>query len=228
MQRYERIKQIEGSEGARLYRLVRALQVSVRTYSVNWKELKGSIEDLSRPPLFPGIWAPENSQAFDEFLAEITRFLHNFLASATTLIDHTRVFVDETALGSQFKAEYQRQIQLMFKNAPHATFVKDLRNLTVHRGFPTSKVQLRMEPPLDNASVSVALMLDVSALKKWGGWTKPSRAMLDGLKTDLVLLEVLSKYHKDIEAFYHWFFERGRCLYGEPISTFLEQLRQVC
>jgi len=70
------------------------------------------------------------------FQLEIVCLLHNYLASAKTLIDHTRILVEELYKNTDFWAEYEARKKETFIDSPLAQFVQNLRN---YRAFLKSQ-----------------------------------------------------------------------------------------
>ena len=80
-----------------------------------------------------------DQQAFEEFLDETERHLHNYVAAAQSRVDHFRQFARaEWPEGSPHREEYQRRVDEEFKKSLLHNFVTDLRNLILHVRLPVS------------------------------------------------------------------------------------------
>lgn len=63
---------------------------SWRLFVANREELEGVLHDVTAPVESLELWAQDNRDEFDEFLREVERLLHNFVAGAMTLVAHSR------------------------------------------------------------------------------------------------------------------------------------------
>ena len=57
-------------------------------------------------------------------LGEVTRKLHNFIASAKTYIDHTRAVIRDWYAGTDFLKEYNKEIEHRFVGNPLTGFIE--------------------------------------------------------------------------------------------------------
>ena len=84
--------------------------------------LKGNYAELSKKLLhFENLknalelMDQENRETTEEYQNEISRLLHNFLASAKTLIDHTRIFINKFYSGTRIFKIYSGKVKEEFK-----------------------------------------------------------------------------------------------------------------
>jgi hypothetical protein len=196
---WELYQKIQQSEGMKIYWRMQELQASFSIFSGNLEEMIefGSlIEQLYSSPK-PGV--EEKKQA----LHTAHRRLHNFLAGANTLIDHTRVLVNDLYGNTPFFLEYEEEKRKSFVESPIAGFIKGLRNWMVHRGpvplCVVSKLGIAAEVVISR------LMLDVNDMQAWDKWDSRARAFLAGLEKHAPLKELLVQYASIVETFYGWF-----------------------
>jgi hypothetical protein len=110
-----------------------------------------------------------DQQAFEEFLDETERHLHNYVAAAQSRVDHFRQFPRaEWPEGSPQREEYQRRVDEEFKTSPLHNFVTNLRNLILHVRLPVSTTIETWGP---DAAWSFRVMLDSADLLGWDGWS---------------------------------------------------------
>lgn len=189
------------------------LQASFSIFSGNLKEMLefGSlIEQLYNSP---ETGVEEKKHA----LHTAHRRLHNFLAGANTLIDHTRVLVNDLYRNTTFFPEYEEQKRKSFVESPIAGFIKGLRNWMVHRG----PVPLCVVSKLDIAAevVTSRLMLNVNDMQAWDKWDARARALMNGLEKHTPLKELLLQYALIVEAFYEWIRVRLNEVHFEAFSA---------
>ncbi len=79
------------------------------------------------------VWREDNRAKLANFIDEVTRLLHNFLARAKSLVDHTRVFTDDMYEDHGFKTASGAPAPLGWwftstrsRSAVHASAVRDL------------------------------------------------------------------------------------------------------
>lgn len=125
------------SEGVRLYNRTLSNQLSSYTFENNYIELHKLIELHSQLDTQLKLGDVHNREPRQHFLAEITRLLHNFLASAKSLVDHTRNFI-RAAYSDQKEIveEYQTEVNLRLSNSPVCKFTQDLRTFFTHINMP--------------------------------------------------------------------------------------------
>lgn len=81
----------------------------------------------------PLLWDVRNRALMEVFLEEIARRLHNYVASARSLVEHTRIAVRETEpVGTPARAQYDERIRVDFADSPESRFVQDLRVFLLH------------------------------------------------------------------------------------------------
>ena len=80
---------IAASEGGKLQSELSAVGRMYRLFATNDKELRDHFERHSSPQAILELWDIEHRERFDAFLDETDRLLHNYLAAAASLADHT-------------------------------------------------------------------------------------------------------------------------------------------
>ncbi|PWU44490.1 hypothetical protein DLJ46_25720 [Micromonospora globispora] len=148
----------------------------------------------------------------DEFYDEVDRRLHNFVAAAATLIDHTRRLVDDYA-GTSFAEEYTRRKDELIAQ-PEATFVRDLRNFVLHYGLPTIGGTFSIGKEAFGSQIEIP----TASLLTWKGWKPNSRRFLESRGEGVVLTEPLDAYAKSLDSLYQWLFPHRDVLHGAEIA----------
>lgn len=178
-------------------------------HDANYRELKRaasglSSEDDAATIRLLELWS-ERRELY-RLLDEVNRLLHNFLASAKTLVDHTRVHIQTNHGGTRFDAQYQEEVQKRFSSSPVTKFVHCLRNYNLHYRIPL--VDVSMNVSFESAGQvkemrhSIYLRLDV--LRDWDGWNRLSKHYLG--RADTLPVETLADDYMDlITPFFEWF-----------------------
>lgn len=89
------------------------------------------------------LWDATNRKLFEAFLGEVDRLLHNYLAAASTLRDHTRrLWRQYPPADPALIAEYDQRVREAFTESPLVQFVQRLRNYSTHSQLPVSRGRL--------------------------------------------------------------------------------------
>lgn len=203
------------SDACRLLTRLKVFELTLRIFRGNFGDWQRVI-DQYRPasPLAaldmmrrPGRWV-------EPFLVEITRTLHNFAASAFTLVDHTRNLHNELYSASGALPDYQARVDTEFANDGLALFIKGLRNYCVHYSLPLVGVQLGIQSDIHTGtSTNWGVPLSISKLLAWDGWTARPRAFLQGSGPTIDLATVVRQYRDKVESFQGWFQEQQRSVH---------------
>jgi hypothetical protein len=164
-----------------------------------------------------------DQQAFEEFLDETERYLHNYVAAAASRVDHFRRFKDAEWLdGSPLHEEYQRRVDEEFKASPLHNFVTDLRNLILHVRLPVSTTT---ETYARGGTWTFRIMLDSADLLRWDRWTPQARQYIEASGDSVDLSRTVSTYTDEIIAFDRWVAERFIGQHLEEIESYQRALR---
>jgi len=137
--RVARISELQGEMLASPDRkLVIEYKLVAKTYGVfkgNARELQGYLDRHSDPAVALPIWDLKHRERLHDFLDEVGRLLHNYLAAVGSLRDHTRILWD-TYLAED--PAYTEKVQATFAESGCCVFVQDLRNYTLHNQLPVA------------------------------------------------------------------------------------------
>jgi len=165
-----------------------------------------------------------DQQAFEEFLDETERHLHNYVAAAQSRVDHFRQFARaEWPEGSPHREEYQRRVDEEFKTSPLHNFVTDLRNLILHVRLPVSTTTETWGP---GAAWSFAVILDSADLLGWDGWSAEAQRYIEASGKSVDLGRAVRTYTDEVLAFDRWVAERFIGQHLEEIESYQHALRE--
>src|SRR5436309_5452882 len=97
---------IMSSKGWLIASKIRPVGISLYVFNQNYNELKQFLVAYAKPDVGLEISRVGNRKKFDAFMMEVTRRLHNYLASAMSLVDHTFLLVRALYKGTAFEKEY--------------------------------------------------------------------------------------------------------------------------
>ena len=134
-----------------------------------------------------------------ELFREPSRRLHNFLASATTLIDHTRNHLKRCYSRHSFYERYQAEVDAVFKGKPNPEFIIGLRNFALHNRLPLNKAALTLTSPPRHA-----FLLERDLLLTGDRWTSASRAYLTSFTESFEVTPLIIDYREQVTGFQRW------------------------
>lgn len=189
------------------------IQLLWNTHYVFWandQQLRKNLASFKEPGKAILIW--HDSDQLEMFQLHIVRLLHNYLASAKTLVEHTRILVEELYKDTGFWAEYEAKKKECFIDSPLAQFVQNLRNYTLHRALPFTSTTMKLATGPDFDSF---INLNLSHLRLWDGWSSKAKEFLNTSEEAIRLDEVTNGYTANVEEFYNWFKKRQQELHYE-------------
>lgn len=197
------VEELENSEGAQISRKLRQLGISYNVFFSNYSDLKRALELFRRPDIAFLIWLPHNRETIDVYQRDVIRLLHNFVAGAKTLVEHSRNTIRELCEKTDFWEEYQDRVMNTFANEPVIKFVEELRNYALHKNLPYTTATFHMTNPPENS-----MMLNLDTLRNSYKWKDLSKKYLDKLGDRVNLESVISEYATIVIDFHKWLEER--------------------
>src|SRR5438552_2927183 len=126
---------IMGTKGWAISERIKPVGIAFYVFNQNHNEIAGALLSYEKPEFSLEISRVGNQKKLDAFLNEVVRRLHNFLASAMSLVDHTFVLVRDLYNGKDFEKEYHRERHRIFDLSPEYQFVQQLRNYALHESI---------------------------------------------------------------------------------------------
>lgn len=200
---------------------MKSLERTWNVFHANWTFLASMIGRFKSDSTFAMDIAgtSRDHPQLDRFLDYLDVALHNFIASAATLGDHTRRIAQNRVAGEAWR-EYQMEVDRVFANAPRSRFVKDLRNYMLHHTLPLAAGSFRYEK---DGPVTHAIILYVPSMLAWDDWKPIAREYLDNVGEEIDLHECLVAYVEDTHRFQKWF---GRYVH-QVNKAALEEAQEV-
>jgi hypothetical protein len=180
---------------------------SYRLFLGNDRELVSFLTAHEQPPAVLELWDLRNREALEGFLDEVDRLLHNYLASALSLRDHTLRMRRKYAKAAGWEEAYVEHERQIFLNDPVCSFVQKLRNYCLHFRLPIARGQVSGEVTAGQWSMSGSVNLLKSDLLVWKKWETPAEAYLDSAPDKIDLKDVVRHYTDSVNTFNAWFEE---------------------
>lgn len=208
-------RQFYASEGLKLYNASLAQRSACYAFQMNFKELLDHIKLHFELQSEHKLGDFRNDKPLHQFLIELSRRLHNFLCSATTLMDNTRSFVVR-AYGrkSQLYKEYRDGFERTIAKRPICYFTDDLRNFFTHVGAPF--VTSVMGGSQARGRDSYTLQLDTEKMSQSRPWQPEAREYIEASSNCIDLKLYAIDYYSKIIAFQDFLQTRVQYWSREP------------
>ena len=159
-----------------------------------------------------------------ELQNEVVRHLHNFLASARTLVDHTRAIMNEPFISEAHLMEYRQEVARIFSDDPLIGFMHELWNFTLHRSIPITSLQLSLHPI--SGLFDSAVLIDLDKMADWDGWRSAGKAFIGAHRPTIRIMALVDGYEGKIRGFYEWFCLQFQKHYEKEMGAVLAMQKQ--
>lgn len=214
-------KEIQAMPEYHLYVELLGLRNSIYMFDANFINLHNFITNVISSEQVNLLLSPRNQNIFQNVCREIIRLIHNLVAGAISLIDHTRRLYNRLYNEKHQFPEYQERVKNEFISNELAQFVKNLRQYCQHYKAPEIFFVGRVEKLEDGFVISA--MLPMSELLTYDGWSSKSKAFLARVEGDVDILEIATLYWNKVIDFYTWFQKRQREIHVEEIKRFRQK-----
>lgn len=176
------------------------LDTNFYVFRVNYAELKALLSTTQTAELM------FKYEETNRILQELTRLLHNFLASARSLVDHTRAVMKEWYGGTELHYEYTQEIQKRIISKELPGFIEELRNYALHYRLPvtTATVKVWYDPATSQQRENASLILEKPILLQWSGWTAKGKRFLLNADKEIRIETLVDQYFQDIQNLHQW------------------------
>jgi len=191
---------------AHIYRTY-ARTFSLNIFQRNAQELLAATHSVRDSDYGLQLMAINNREAGQQAHREISRFVHNFAASAMTLVEHTRNFVREHYEDTAIKIAYDRRVEATFASEPVVQFVQNLRNYFVHKGLPDSEMFIDFQSTGDSSgagTLETGVRYKTATFLEWDGWNAPAKHYIESAGEYIDIHAVADAYVEKVLAFHQW------------------------
>ncbi|OGW54805.1 MAG: hypothetical protein A2Y81_10625 [Nitrospirae bacterium RBG_13_43_8] len=164
--------EMKGSPGWPVHWACERFELTLGVLRENLKELLTFVGEPLIKPLF-AFPDHEGRMLKKRSDSEVIRRLHNFVAAAMTLVDHSRTF-SKVHLNQENSLRY-KDLRSIMKSDPEVQFVQLLRNYLLHAAVPQICDHVNWRESINKIG------LIPSSLLAWGRWTNPVRKLLKQL-----------------------------------------------
>jgi hypothetical protein len=198
---------IKNSKGYAIEQKINQFFLTKYTFKHNYLELQKHLSDQLQPETAFRLAYAQHNKELEAIQLETIRYLHNFIASALSLIDHTRVFQRRLfTKDDAFTTEYQAKIDELFVTSPLAAFIVSFRQYVQHYQSPmianVSNLVDKAEDMQAKVVIAKADLLDFSK------WTAPAKKFIHSLDNELDVVKTTDEYYQLVIGFHGWFEKR--------------------
>lgn len=200
---YSICKNILAGNGAQLRKLLELLEDSQRALHLCTRDERDQLRMLQ---------------------SEVIRHLHNFLAAARTLVDHTRAIMKEPFIIEAHRTEYREEVTRIFADDPLIGFMHELRNFALHRSIPITSLQLSLHPT--SGQFDSAVLVDLDQMADWDGWRSAGKAFIGSHRPTIRIMALVDGYEGKNKGFSEWFCLQFQKHYGKELGEVLAMQKQ--
>ncbi len=210
------------------YKLMLELQgheISLSIFDRNYQRLIQVQRFLSENPDAHQLMILRNRDQLMILLSDVIRLTHNFVASAMSLVDHTRRIYNSQYRDSNAIPEYDKTVEVLFATDPLSRFVQDLRRYCQHYKAPNIALETLIELP--QSEPRYTLYLQKADLLTFSDWSAPAKKFLEPIEEKIDLIQVATEYREKVLAFHQWFGLKRREIHAEEIRRFRDKEKEV-
>ena len=208
----------------KLYRDMQGIDISISTFHNNYVILNGFLTFLTSDEQANHLFIIRNRDKFLEAGKHVVFCLHNYVASAQSLVDHSRnLYGGKLNKSVQQFPDYKERIKKEFACDPLARFVICLRQYCQHYKAPSIGV-LTTNP---DGRLARKVQLPLSSLLTFDGWNSEAKAYLRTIEGGVNIQQVATTYHDRVMTFHQWVQKRYEEIYAEDFQHLREKEREV-
>lgn len=204
---------------------IKTFQDSLKIFTGNYNELRKLLLFHADMPKALPLWDVVNRDKLHAFQREVTRLLHNFVASAMSLIDHSRVLYRELYEPKGRFPEYKEELERRFTKNPLASFVVCLRQYFQHYKAPIVFSEMRWSR--ESPTFDSKLKLNKVELEGFSSWKSPAKKFLAKQEDSIDLLNLVEEYYALVMDFYKWFGGRQEEIHSEEFERVDAKQREL-
>lgn len=184
---------------------VQQFTTSIRVLERNGEHLEAFVRCLIEDPRSMQLTDVHKRAALDAAFEEVICLLHNYVAAALSLVDHTRIVYRELYESKGLFSDYQGEVKERFIDVPLLQFVQGLRHFAQHYRTPDVSYLLNFEA---GKGTTRRLVLQKADLLEFSGWKAVARTYLDAAPDQIDIIDLVTGYSTAIRSFYKWMAER--------------------
>lgn len=165
-----------------------------------------------------------NDSAKRHQLLETARLVHNFVASAMMLKDHSNRVAEKVFSDKPLKM-YEKKATETFRDNTTCGFIQELRNYTLHRNLPITGLSVHLSNITQSATTY--LFLDKSALLEWSKWQAKGKIFLKNQPDEIPIEGFSTEYYEIVRDFHKWMETHFESVYSKELKSLFEIINKV-
>lgn len=199
-----------------LYRALTTFNISLYIFNINYSQLKKIIEFLVGSLRSEHLMDIRNRDQLTRVLDEVIRLLHNFVAAAISLVDHTRNIYKKLYRETGKFPDYQKRIDNEFTNDSLVQFVHCLRQYCQHYRAPN--ISIRSSWNKNDGKRKKTIDLLKNDLEMFSAWNANAKKYLDSIEDRVDIYEMTKTYRKKVLDFHVWFNSRQKEIHKDEFD----------
>jgi len=213
----ELMKQIQGSPGFAVMEEVDRLKRGLRAVKRNRDELVTVLKALEQPGAAVKIRGVQRRKELQFALEEIARLLHNFLSSASAVLDYAEAQRKRLYRSSPFGQEITAEITQRFKCDDDYLVAEKLRNFVMHHDV--APVSWKMSWQAGEPEMQNAFQLPTAEVARWLQRNDPAQDALKRMGKSINVLSFVDRYFGKVESFHVWLWQRQSEFHREELAN---------
>lgn len=212
---FDLVKEYEELVGYRFLKQLNQFSLSFYIFQENYHELIRFLDStIQKTHNLTGEKAQHEKAMF-----EITRLLHNFVASVQTLVDNTRVYYRNEFEENKLFSDYNDELKKRFAENELQLFVKDLRQHFQHYKIPLISFSVSLS---DKDGSTARYYFSQKALADFKWKPRAKHYIEEQNKSEVDIKKFASDYYGLTKSFYDWFIKRQIEIRGKEIEKVKE------
>jgi len=218
------LRELEEAPAQKRLDAIKALRHSFYVFTTNYEELERALTYHDDTGNLRELWEVRKQYRLRQLQRELLRLLHNFVAAALSLIDHTRVLYRKLYEPYGLMPLYTQQVAHSFHKDGASQFVVGLRKFCQHYRLPnlTSLVSFEREKAL-----ALSIYLPKADLAGFDGWSSVAKVYLDQSPDQIDIRRCLREYYVNVRQFYGWFGEQQQAIHAPDVAEVNELAREL-
>lgn len=215
---------VRNSEAYKVQLRIETLSINYYVFEANYKEIEKLLSYAQSMDSFTHIWIQDKLPEMLRIIAELGRLFHNFVASAKTLIDHTRALINDWYKNTKFLQIYQTEVKNRFNKNDLSGFIQDLRNYTLHYRLPLSMARMQYKRKTENDEIEFTqkFVLQKNRLMQWKRWEDRARSYLKSAPDEIEIDSLTSIYYEEVRSFNEWLKGKLREMHSSDLQWLAE------
>lgn len=202
--------------GLRAAQRVNQFRLSVQLFHRNYLELKSFVEYMAFPRVAIKLGSVDNRWRQYEAMREVMFLLHNYVAAAQSLVDHSRRLYEKFYKENNLIHGYPDVIESRFSSDPLSQFVKGLRQIYQHYRLENICLVNTFKKGCDgNNTFESRLKFNKTSLMEYLKWNNKAKEYLAQASETIDVGEVVDSYFSHVIQFQQWFMSEQENLHGD-------------